>query len=286
MVKSSEPDPRPEETDDSLNDWQQGDCILGELWFTWRFCETMPITPSARLIAESDGDRDIVEEQVEGLAIVTQTCDIVRPFQQRPFLEVSPLVSVDDVRSVECGKRPRFAYLRGLQEKNLVVDLDRVMVIEKPFFLRHQRVRGCLTDEDVRHFSDALKRKRSRFAFPDDFVALARPLIARLSNKYKKNSSEGEALRQLREIRVQASPSWGDEQVELFFHFIQKDDGLPGNLAPHEQLEAWLALIQPNGRYASIEGQVAYLDDLTAAEYVHSDRIDFDSLTLSFLLHE
>jgi len=285
--KSSEPDPRLEGADDSLDDWQQGDCVLGEFWFAWRFCDTMPITPSAKqLIAENDVDGDIVEEQVDGLAIVTQTCDIVRPFQQRPFLEVSPLVSVGDVRSVECGKRPRFAYLRGLQEKGLVVDLDRVMVIEKPFFLQYQRVRGCLTDEDVRHFSDALKRKRSRFAFPDDFVVMAKPLLARLSDKYKKNSSEGEALRQLREIRVQASPSWGDEQVELFFHFIQKDDGLPGSPTPYEQLDAWLALIQPNGRFTSVEGQVAYLDDLTAAEYVYSDRLDFDSLTLSFLLYE
>lgn len=286
MDKSSEPYPRLEETDDSLDDWQQGDCVLGEFWFAWRFCDTMSITRSAKLTAESDTDGDIVEEQVEGLAIVTQTCDVVRPFQQRPFLEVCPLVSVDDVRSVECGKRPRFAYLRGLQEKGLVVDLDRVMVIEKPFFLQHQLVRGCMTDEDVRHFSDALKRKRSRFAFPDDFVALVKPLFDRLSNKYKKSSSEGEALRQLREIRVQASPSWGDEQVELFFHFIQKDDGLPGDLAPHEQLEAWLALIQPNRRFTSVEGKVAYLDDLTAAEYVYSDRLDFDSLTLSFLLYE
>ena len=100
MDKSSEPYPRLEETDDSLDDWQQGDCVLGEFWFAWRFCDTMSITRSAKLTAESDTDGDIVEEQVEGLAIVTQTCDVVRPFQQRPFLEVCPLVSVDDVRSV------------------------------------------------------------------------------------------------------------------------------------------------------------------------------------------
>jgi hypothetical protein len=283
---SSEPDPRLEGADDALDDWQQGDCVLGEFWFAWRFCDTMPITPSAKLTAESGTDGDIVEEQVEGLAIVTQTCDIVRPFHQRPFLEVSPLVLTEDIRAVECGKRPRYAYLPGLKDRGLVADLDRVMVIEKPFFIRHERVRGCLTDEDVRHFSDALSRKRSRFAFPDDFVALVKPFFSRFSNKYKKNSSEGEALRGLREIRVQASPSWGEQEVELFFHFIQKDDETPGDLAPHDQLEAWLALIQPNGRFTSIHGQIAYLEDLTAAEYVHSDRLDFDSLTLSFLLRD
>ncbi len=286
MDNSSEPDPLLEEADDALDDWQQGDCVLGEFWFAWRFCDTMPITPSAKLAAKSDRDADIVEVQVEGFAIVTQTCDIVRPFQQRPFLEVSPLVLAEDIRSVECGKRPRYAYLPGLRDTGLVADLDRVMVIEKPFFIRHERVRGCLTDDDVRHFSDALSRKRSRFAFPDDFVALVKPFFSRFSDKYKKNSSEGEALRRLREIRIQASPSWVEEEVELFFHFIQKDDETPSNLAPHEQLEAWLALIEPNGRFTSIDGQVAYLEDLNAAEYVHSDRLDFDSLTLSFLLRD
>lgn len=74
--------------------------------------------------------------------------------------------------------------------------------------------------------------------------------------------------------------------MSCFFHFIQKDDETPGDLAPHDQLEAWLALIQPNGRFTSIHGQIAYLEDLTAAEYVHSDRLDFDSLTLSFLLRD
>lgn len=286
MDESSEPDPHLEEVNAALHDWQQGDCVIGELWFAWRFCGLMPITPSSRTLAGNDAEADIVEEQVDGLAIVTQTCDIVRPCQQRPFLEVSPLVRTDDVRSVECGKRPRYAYLPGLQEKGLVVDLDRVMVIEKPFFIQHQRVRGCLTDEDVRHFSDALKRKRSRFAFPDDFVELAKPLISRISGKYKKNSPEGEALRKLREIRVQASPSWAAEEVELFFHFIRRDDELTGSSASHQQLEAWLALIQPNGRFASIEGHVVYLADLTASDYVYSDRLDLDSLTLSFLLND
>ena len=70
------------------------------------------------------------------------------------------------------------------------------------------RVDGCRTDDDSRRFSLALARKRARTAFPDDFVAFARPLMARMSLKHDKQTDEGRALRSLREIRVGTPTPW------------------------------------------------------------------------------
>lgn len=285
MNKSPEPSPYCEEIDAALRSWQQGDCFLGEMWFAWRFVPPSPISDQAVKSFAEYPDIDIVEEQVPGLVIVTQTCDIVRSCTTRPFLEVCPLVHMPDLSNVQRGKQPRYAYLSGLREKGLVVDLDRVMVIEKPLVMQHERVRGCMTDEDIRNFAEALARKRSRFAFPDDFVDWMRPLSNRLSSKHNKDSPEGIALRALREIRVQATPSWSADRVEIFFHFIRNIDADPPGLQVSDlDLEAWLHLLQPSGRFVSVDGHLVDLEDIKASEYVHSDRLDHDSLTISYQL--
>ena len=287
MNKSPEPSPYCEDIDAALRYWQQGDCLLGEMWFAWRFVPPRPISEQAVNSFTEYPDIDIVEEQVPGLAIVTQTCDIVRTCKTRPFLEVCPLVYIDmpDLSAVQHGKQPRFAYLSGLRDKGLVVDLDRVMVVEKPLVMQHERVRGCFTDEDVRNFAEALARKRSRFAFPDDFVGWVSPLSSRLSSKHNKDSPEGIALRALREIRVHATPSWSADQVEIFFHFIRNVGGdLSGFQVSELNLETWLHLLQPSGRFMSVDGHLVDLEDITASEYVHSDRLDHDNLTIAYQL--
>ena len=49
---------------------------------------------------------------------------------------------------------------------------------------------------------------RVRPALPDDFSVFVAELEKRLDHKHHKDSPEGRALRQLREIRIQAAPSW------------------------------------------------------------------------------
>ena len=99
----------------------------------------------------------------------------------------------------------------------LVADLDRVMTIEKTGVAVWERTEGCRTDDDAHRLSLALARKRVRTAFPDDFVAFARPLMDRISLKHDKRSDQGHALRALREIRVRAAPSWDADAVELMW---------------------------------------------------------------------
>jgi hypothetical protein len=275
-----EPDPRVTSVDGTLSTWRQGDCVLGEQWFAHRIDRSFALTDAGRLA--SDADADLAEEQVAGLVVLTQTCDVVRSCVERPYVEVCPLVEVDDerLREIERAQRPGYAFLPLLADRKLVADLDRVMTVEKPLVATWERTLGWRTDPEGRAFALALARKRKRFAFPDDFTMLARKLQSRLRDKHDRNTDEGSGLRALREIRVQASPSWDAGQVDLFFWFIRKDgDHTFEGTHWADLLKQWLKLATPSSRFHSIDGQVVALDDMTAADYVDSDPLDLDHLS-------
>jgi hypothetical protein len=117
---------------------------------------------------------------------------------------VAPLVEVpaDVFEETQRRRRPGYAYVPALAERRLVADLDRVMTVEKSVAMSWRRTQGCRSDDEVRAFAEALARKRQRFAFPDDFTAATKALQGRLRGKHDKQTSEGQALRALPEIRV------------------------------------------------------------------------------------
>lgn len=265
----------------ALREWCQGDCVLGEQWFVYRFNPQRPLDPGS-VDAAQEGT-DLTESKVKGFAVVTQTCDIVRSCIERPFMEVVPLVEVDEQRlfEIQRGKRPRYAYISGIVEHRFVADLDRVMTVEKAVVAEWQRTPGCQDDQDIRALRQALARKRIRFAFPDDFAQFASKLQGRMQEKHdKKNSLEGEALRALREIRVRAEPSWNTSAVKLMFWFIRHEDQIQfEEIGWDKFLEQWLKLIPEAGRFYNVEGSVVTLEDLTAKDYVESDPLDLDHLS-------
>lgn len=267
--------------DEALLVWRQGDCVLGEHWLLFRLDVGAPITEEARVAAAEGADAG--EAEVRGLMLLTQTCDIVRSCRNRPFVEVCPLVEVDDgeFEVIRKGRRPNYAYIPGIaDDTRLVGDLDRLMAVEKAVVAGWNRLNGCRDDDEVRRLSLALARKRARFAFPDDFVAFVKDLQSRLTSKHNKNSDEGRALRALREIRVRAAPSWDAEQVQLTFWFIRHDDEPEFEGQTWDNyLESWLARVRDDGRFHSVEGAIVTLDDITARDYVESDQLDLDHLS-------
>ncbi len=257
------------EVDHALADWRQGDCTLGEHWFV------------QRTIADAEGV-DLRETLVLGLVVLTQTCDVIRASANRPDLEVCPLVKVapDVLHMVKKGSRPQYAYVPAVASNELVADLDRVMTVDKRVAAGWTRTAGCGSDPEVRAFAIAIGRKRTRFAFPNDFVEHVRKLQSRMTDKHGRESPEGRALRALREIRVVATPSWDDATVSLMYWFIRddRDDDFEGTEWA-TLLEKWLALAPVAGRYGVVEGQLTSLARLTADEYVHSDPLDLDHLS-------
>jgi hypothetical protein len=266
--------------DTALKEWCQGDCVLGEHWFVYRFNPQRPLTPESAGIAQ--GETDLAESEVKGFAVVTQTCDIVRTCDKRPFVEVVPLVEVDkqQLDEIQRSRQPRYVYIPGVAELNLVADLDRVMTVEKAVMAEWERKSGCLNDDDVRSLRQALTRKRTRFAFPDDFTDFARKLQNRLRDKHDKVTDEGNALRVLREIRVRAAPSWNAPEVQLMFWFIRHEEQSQfEGIGWHQFFQKWLQLIPASGRFQSVEGLVITLEDMTAKDYVESDPLDLDHLS-------
>jgi hypothetical protein len=206
----------------------------------------------------------------------------VRSCNSRPFVEVVPLVEVNEQQLFEIQKsrRPQYAYIPGVAALNLVADLDRVMAVEKAVVAEWERQPGCRNDEDIRALGQALARKRVRFAFPDDFIIFVNKLQKRMKEKHNKSNDEGNALRALREIRVRASPSWNSSEIELTFWFIREEEqsqfeGIEWN----QYLQKWLELVPPSKRFQDIEGLIVSLEDMTAKDYIESDPLDLDHLS-------
>lgn len=265
--------------DKITSQWEQGDCYIGKREFFFQ------INPNHRIASDSEqgeeGD-DIFVVDVDGLCVISQTCDIVRNCKDRPYLEVSPLVKVgnDNLKEIKKGRRPSRAYLPNLEHQKLVVDLDRVMTVEKSCLKDVELIKGCNLDSERRSFARALSRKRIRFAFPDDFVRLVSKLKNKMANKHDKDSGEGEALRSLKEIRIAASPSWSSDDVDLNFYFIH-DSGQSKfqGKSWDDYRNSWVDLLKTEGRFKTIVAEVRTLESLSAKEYVDSDQMDFDHLS-------
>ena len=126
----------------------------------------------------------------------------------------------------------------------------------------------------------ALARKRTRCAFPNDFVDLVSDLRERILGKHDKMSEEGHALRDLREIRVRTTPSWDASTAELMFWFIRDPDTTRPEAARWSAyLAAWLDMVPPRGRFTDVDGAATTLEDLRAQDYVESDPLDLDYLS-------
>ena len=265
--------------DTITRNWQQGDCFTHQSDFFFK------ANPKYHIATDSlpDEDESIIAMEVDGLCVTSQTCDIVRPCKDRPYIEVSPLVKAEDsnhIKQIKKKQRPNRAYIPNLADQNLVVDLDRVMTIEKSCLKGISPIKGCNTDSERRAFAKSLSRKKERPAFPNDFIYLISNLRDKIKGKHNKNSNEGNALRALREIRIAASPSWQESEVSLNFYFIHSMNQTSSDeVGWNKHLEKWKNLLTPHGRFKNITCEVISLESLSAKEYVESDPMDLDYLS-------
>jgi hypothetical protein len=272
-------DLRIKECDSALASWRQGDYVTDPSWFAIGVNPNKPI--SDRSAEAANQNETLIEEKVLGFSVVSQSCDIVRSCVDRPFVEISPLVKIDDDKysAVKNGHYPRYAPLKSLGAEKMAIDLDLTMTVEKSVLLGLTRKQGCASDEESRALALALSRKRSRFAFPEDFIGVVGKLQEHIKKKHGKQSAEGKALVELDEIRVTAEPDWSAGQIKLSIWFIKN---LKSTLLDDEwsvALGTWTALIQKQGRYIDVALCLIALADMNAQEYVESDRLDLDHLS-------
>ena len=87
-------------------------------------------------------------------------------------------------------------------------------------------------------------------------------------------------MRALREIRVRAAPNWNADDVELTIWFIKDRDPTDGNANWSDQVNYWTQLLNQSDRFRVGSSVACRLDDITARDYVESDVLDFENLSV------
>lgn len=262
-----------------VHSWRQGDCVVGEQDFVYRIMTAQPLCQESRRAVEEDPSAEFVVHPVDGLMVVSQSCDIVRPSETRPFVEVAPLIKLaeEDFREVLIGARPRYVTVPGLHTARLAADLDRVQTVEKTLLCSWPRLQGCHIDSDRRLLGKQLARKRFRAALPDEFTPWFKPLRNRFSRLAGSTSADAVVFKELSEIRIQASPSWDAPRVDIFIWFVLKDEAPV--LDRSTILEGWLAKVPAKDAFVSCQGRIVRYEDMTALEYIDSDPLDLDHMS-------
>jgi len=272
---------------EALKPWRQGDAVVGPQTFTHYADLAKPISqPAAFAAAEAIAEGDplaieSIDTTERGLVVLTQTCDLIRPPNQRPYVEVAPLVEVQPavLNEIRKRKRPNFVFIPSLAHERLVGDLDRTMTVEKSIVAGWDRVTGCLSSAEQADFARALARKRARYAFPDEFGEVFRNFRDHTKDQRKKATLEGQHVEALAEIRVSADPDWDTPKAGLTYYFIVEDGELENEaLDWPTQVEAWANKLIPDG-WAFGAAVAVDLSTINAKTYVESAAVDTDDFS-------
>jgi hypothetical protein len=199
------------------------------------------------------------EECPEGVAIISQTCDIV--LSNRPNVIVAKVVQlpVTEAKQATEGYRPRYVGLPDGGDR-LFVDLEHIHAVSKKALVDKTFVHAIKHGDaaGVRRFSFLVGRRFSRFAFPDAITYWFDPLRQTIEDKYSNPSSPlGRVLSHVVELRVQAD-DWNAPQASVTLHIIVSSGGLPEvgdeHVLPETGLARWL---RPNGTLSKNSSAIA-----------------------------
>lgn len=258
-------------------DWQQGDYSLSMTSF--------PVVDSL-----DDGELILGGDPVVGVAVVTQTCDIVNTMPGKEHVVICPLVelSLATIEGIRKGRSLAAAALELPPTSNIVVDIGRMATLHKSALDKLKRCVGFSSDEGRVQFAEALERKFGRFAFPDEFNnSVLSKLRDRILGAHGKAASDhGKSYRSIRTSRVTATPSWGLQgDKSVVFHFVLEREAL--REATREAIEKTLdehlgKLIWPQG---FVPGCPLYHlvtpEEMLVVEWLRSQPIDWEFISIA-----
>lgn len=260
-----------------ISSWKQGDCFLTEKEFPYTFNPNFTKLYTGDPV-EGNASTGIVD--VEGLVIVSQTCDVIRDVVKRPYLEVAALVKLNkgDFKGVKAGKVSRHLYVPQLEAQQIVANIEMIATVEKLYLMGKDRISGFNTEKEARGFAYALGKKRARFPFPDDFVAVMEPMTSHLKDK-ELEAVEAKAVERVMEIRVKADPTWEGSKIDVELLFITEvtNQEIIDEIEKYVD-ERWLPLVRDNGKYV-FNYQVKSYDGISAMEYRSSEEYETDHVS-------
>ena len=103
-----------------------------------------------------------------GLAVVTQTCDIVNITPGKESVVVCPLREVSRAQSANifAGRTPGAAVLEHPPAEDVVVDLNRMMSLRKEVLVGLKRQVGFTSDAARARFAESFQRNMGASRFP------------------------------------------------------------------------------------------------------------------------
>jgi hypothetical protein len=249
-----------------LDDWRQGDLVLA------------PVELPQLDVEEGETVVSFIEAE-HGVAVLTQSCDIVRSHEDRPVVQVAALTpaDADELQRARSGQAVRYAYLPSLAERGLVIDLDISATVTKQLAQAWERTTGCTNDDERRSLAGAIARHRQRFAFPDAFNAVVKPIRKLVEKKRNVDSAQGRLVRALEEIRVTCD-NW-DAPTGLLFTFILDEAPPPADAPEWRQTLDDLENKLKHPDFPDPSCRLVTYDELSARELIDSDRLDLDGLS-------
>jgi hypothetical protein len=249
---------------EALRGYRQGDVLPGltsvallqvsgdaQLGFLARLLDRVAGRRAARSLFRRTGTshrealRWVEEPTPDGAVLISQTCDVVRPREERPTVQVAKLVRLQGSMEREAadGRRPRFVEVPN-EGTGWFADLEVIGTLDKLALVRLSRCPGVLGDKPVRTFAAAVGRRFARFPFPDEITEQTNALIKEVQSKYRKASSPlGQVLQQVSELRLEARPGWDDPDAVVTLFIICQSGVLPTFDDPPDlpmDLEPWL----------------------------------------------
>lgn len=181
----------PDQEEPLLGDWRQGDLALAPI--------EIPV------IVLDDGEHiwDTIYAE-HGVAILSQSCDIVRSVTQKQYVQIAALLpaTADEIARVKRREVPSLLYLECLEGRGLIIDLEVTATVHKAVVATWERTPGCANDAERLLVGEALGRHRQRFAFPQSFNDLIQPMRKWIGEKKKKQSVLGDFARAIVEVRA------------------------------------------------------------------------------------
>jgi hypothetical protein len=208
-----------------LNSFRQGEVVDLPWLIHAAAAQGLQWTPVLRLLRIFSGTA------VRQAVVVTQTCDIVRPADKRPYLQLAPLLRVADDKNAKRyteGEVPQFVAVPELGG-DAFVDLDQIITLEKRLVVKCAHRPGVGEEPEViQRFSQSIGRKFDRYPFPNYFIEAVEPLRKRILRRWdKEESPEGRIFADLVQIRVQPIPVESMTDTEFTLTFIMKQGILP-----------------------------------------------------------
>lgn len=181
-------------------------------------------------LANGEDGSPMEMETKAGVAILSQTCDIVQSSKSRCL--VAPVLdpTTRDLSDARKGRKPLLLYLESGAEGSSVhvADMEMATSVPKASLVGRKflaRYGNEASDQDTRIIAARIGRAFSRFPFPDEVYPVFKDLRSRVQSKAKTESAFGKVVDLVLDLRV-SSDQWQDPGRHLTLYVIVPENRL------------------------------------------------------------